>query len=306
MPNLLDEGMIKHMSPTFLATGIGGLAILLWATLALFSTLTARLPPFQMVGMCFSLAFLIAVVMWGVKRQNPRDRLKLPWRVWLLGIGGLFGYHFLYFAALRLAPPLEANLLNYMWPLLIVVFSALLPGEKLRWFHLAGAAAGLCGCVMLVTRGGTLAIDSAAIPGYLLALGAAVAWAVYSVLSRRFGSVPTDAVGGFCIATALLALPCHLLLEETVIPTTQEWLALLALGLGPVGGAFFVWDIGVKRGDIQALGALAYATPLMSTLLLIATGRAEGGPTVWLACGLIVGGAVLAGGGLLTRRQPKP
>jgi drug/metabolite transporter (DMT)-like permease len=293
------------MSPTVLATATGGVAVLLWATLALFSTLTARLPPLEVVGICFAIAFLIAVVVWLARRQNPLAHLRLPFAVWTLGVGGLFGYHFLYFAALRLAPPLEANLLNYMWPLLIVLFSALLPGERLRWFHIAGAVAGMAGCALLVTRGGGLTIDVGAIPGYLLALGAALAWSSYSVLSRRFGNVPTDAVGAFCLATALLALPSHLLLETTVVPTAQEWLALLALGLGPVGGAFFVWDIGVKHGDIQALGALAYAAPLMSTLLLIATGHAEGSPTVWLACALIVGGAVLAGGALLTRRRPK-
>ncbi len=291
------------MNQTILATAIGGIAVLLWATLALFTTLTTRLPPFQVVAICFFIAFFIAAGVWIIRGQNPLRRLKLPWQVWLLGVGGLFGFHFFYFASLRLAPPLEANLLNYMWPLLIVVFSALLPGEKLRWFHLAGAATGLAGCVLLITRGGDLALDGAALPGYALAICSAITWASYSVLSRRFGEVPTDAVGGFCLATALLAIPCHLLWEETVIPTGAEGLALLALGLGPVGGAFFVWDIGVKRGDIQALGAMAYAAPLISTILLILTGRSEGGPLVWAACGLIIGGAILASGGLLKRAR---
>jgi drug/metabolite transporter (DMT)-like permease len=106
--------------------------------------------------------------------------------------------------------------------------------------------------------------------------------------------VPTDAVGGFCGATALLAVLAHLLFERTYVPVGAEWLAILVLGFGPVGAAFYLWDHGVKRGDIKALGALSYMTPLLSTLLLVVFGRAEGTARLALACALIVGGAVLA------------
>jgi drug/metabolite transporter (DMT)-like permease len=115
------------------------------------------------------------------------------------------------------------------------------------------------------------------------------------VLSRRFGEVPTDAVAGFCLVTAFLSLVCHLAFETTVWPETPlQWLALLALGIGPVGAAFYVWDIGMKRGDIRLLGVASYATPVLSTLVLVLAGYAEPTLTLALSCGLIVLGALVA------------
>ncbi|HEV7368333.1 DMT family transporter [Arenibaculum sp.] len=291
------------------ATAIGASAILMWSTLAALTTLAGGLPPFQMCAVAFAVAFLVGAAGSLVRGRNPFTHLRQPPAVWLLGVGGLFGYHFFYFLALQSAPPVEANLLNYLWPLLIVLFSALLPGERLRWWHGAGALAGLAGTVLLVTRGsGFEGIRAQYLPGYLAALACAVTWSAYSVLSRRFGDVPTDAVGGFCLATAVLAALCHLAFEQTAWPNGPlAWAALAALGLGPVGAAFFVWDHGVKHGDIRALGAMSYAAPLLSTLLLIALGLAEGRWTVWAACVLIVGGALLASRDLLRpARRPAP
>jgi drug/metabolite transporter (DMT)-like permease len=221
---------------------------------------------------------------------------KLPWAVWALGIYGLFGYHFAYFMALRLAPPVEANLINYLWPLLIVLLSGLLPGERLGARQVGGALAGFAGAALLVARGGGLRFDGQYALGYAFALACAVIWSSYSVLSRRVGAVPTRAVGGFCAATAALALVCHLLFETTVWPVGWQWAAVVALGLGPVGAAFYVWDYGVKRGNIQTLGVLAYGAPLLSTLLLVVVGLAEPSWTLAVACALIIGGAALARG----------
>jgi drug/metabolite transporter (DMT)-like permease len=283
------------------ATAIGFGAILLWASLALLTTMAGPVPPFQMTAMAFLLGFSLAAVKWIATREPIGRHLALPPAVWALGIGGLFGYHACYFAALALAPPVEANLLNYLWPLLIVVFSGLLPGDRLRWWHLAGTFAGLIGCALLV-GGGAAGIELRYATGYVAALGAALIWSSYSVLSRRVRQVPTDAVGAFCGATAVLAFMAHLLFEETYVPQGGEWLAVLALGLGPVGAAFYLWDHGVKRGDIKSLGALSYMTPLMSTLLLVLFGRAEPSLRLGLACLLIVGGAVLASRELWGRR----
>lgn len=285
------------------ATLIGFTAVLSWALLALFTALSGQVPPFQLLAMTFGIATVIGVVASLARRTSPLAHLRQPVPVWLLGVGGLFGYHFFYFVALRNAPAVEASLIAYLWPLLIVVFSALLPGERLRWFHVGGALLGLAGAALLVTKGESLEIDPRYTLGYMAACVCALTWSSYSVASRRFGHVPTDAVGGFCAAAAILAVPCHLIFETTVWPQdTVEWLAVLALGLGPVGGAFFTWDIGVKKGDIQVLGASSYAAPLLSTLVLIAVGLAPLTLEVVLACVLIVGGAVLAAHRMLRRR----
>ena len=284
------------------ATLIGGTAVLMWATLALLTTLTGGVPPFQLVGMAFAVAFAIGLAWPAMHGRSPFAALRQRPAVWALGVGGLFGFHFFFFLALSLAPPVEANLINYSWPLLIVLFSALLPGERLRWWHVAGALMGLAGAVLLITGGGRLALSAGAAAGYTAAVISALIWSGYSVASRRVGHVPTEAVGGFCGATAILALLCHAAFEQTIWPDAVGWIAILGLGLGPVGLAFFVWDYGVKRGDIQVLGALAYGAPLLSTLLLVLSGRGAFTWPVAIACLLIVGGAILAAKELLRRR----
>lgn len=285
------------------ATLIGTIAIWLWAALALFTTLTPNVPALQLTAMTFSLSALAAVVMWLLRGDGVIKHFRLSRAAWALGVGGLFGYHALYFLALKLAPPLEASLINYLWPLLIVLFSALLPGEKLRWFHIAGAACGLAGTVILIAGKGELGFDWGYTAGYAAAFACAFTWSIYSVLSRRFAAVPTDAVGAFCAATAVLSWIGHAMFETTSWPADiREWAAVIALGLGPVGLAFFCWDHGMKRGDVRALGTMAYAAPLLSTLLLIVFGQGALTLPVLLACALIVGGAVLGTADLRRRR----
>ncbi|MEX3011587.1 DMT family transporter [Hoeflea sp. TYP-13] len=283
------------------ATLIGFSAIIMWSLLALLTASSGKVPPFQLAAMCFSIGTAIGLIALALKPSGFRN-LRQPMRVWCLGVGGLFGYHFLYFTALRNAPAVEAGLIAYLWPLLIVVGSALLPGERLGWQHITGALAGLAGTVLIVSKNGLSFNDSFAF-GYGAALLCAFTWSGYSLLSRRFGAVPTDVVTGFCALTAILSLACHLALEQTVWPQgTSQWLAVAGLGLLPVGAAFYAWDFGVKRGNIQVLGAASYAAPLLSTLILIAAGVGQADWRIALACVLITGGAALAAKDLLFAR----
>lgn len=272
------------------ATLAGCGAIALWALLGLLSSAAAAIPPLQLTAMCFAVSSMLGLGVLALRGELAV--LRQPRLVWLHGIFGLFGFHALYFAALAWAPPAEANLINYMWPLLIVLFAATLPGMRLNRWHLVGVACGVAGCALLL--GGSANLTAAALPGYLAAAGSAVTWAVYSVLARRLATVPTGAVAGFCAATALLAALSHLAFEATVTPDSAAWFTVLALGIGPVGAAFFLWDIGMKRGDPRLLGTLAYATPVASTLLLSAGGYAELTPTVLAAAGLVAAGGLLA------------
>ena len=282
-------------------------AIGLWGSLAALSVLAGPIPPFQMVAMAFAVGAGIGIVRARHRGIGWAGLVHWPVRVWLVGIGGLFGYHALYFGALQLAPPAEANLVNYLWPLLIVLLSAPFAAEgergRLGWTHLTGAALGFAG-VALLAFGRGLAFSGDHALGYALALGCAVTWALYSVLSRRFGETPTDAIASFCAASAVLSLLCHLVFERTVWPASMwSWLAVLALGLGPAGGAFYLWDHAVKRGDIRALGALSYATPILSTALLIACGMTDPTSTLLLAALLVTAGAALASRELWRRRD---
>jgi drug/metabolite transporter (DMT)-like permease len=251
------------------------------------------MPAFQRTAVCFAIGSIPGLLVLALNPSRVK-LLKQPAKVWLTGIIGLFGYHFLYFTALRNAPAVEAGLIAYLWPLLIVVGSALLPGEKLRWFHVAGALAGLCGTFLIIGKNG-IRFDGAYAIGYGAALLCAFTWSGYSLLTRRFDAVSTDVVTGFCLATSALSFLCHLALETTVWPETYfEWLAVAGLGLFPVGAAFYAWDHGVKNGDIQILGAASYAAPLLSTLILTISGFAEPSWRIALACLLVTGGAILA------------
>ena len=275
------------------ATLIGLTAILMWSLLSVLTVATGKIPAFQLAAMTFAIGAAVAFASW-IRRPAAFKALRQPLTAWAVGIGGLFGYHALYFLALRFAPPAEAGLLNYLWPLLIVVFSAALPGERLAPHHIIGAVLGLAGTVLLFA-GNTGSFAPGQIPGLAAAFVAAFVWASYSVMSRRLKSVPTDAVAGFCLATALLAAIVHGLVETTVWPETlAQWLAITALGVGPVGAAFFTWDIGMKRGDIRVLGAASYATPLLSTAFLIMAGFAKPSANIAIAAILIAGGGLIA------------
>ncbi len=284
-----------------MATAAGLAAIAMWALLALLTDMTGTVPPFQLSAMTFAVGTLVGAVMLAAGGGFGQLR-GLPPAVWATGVLGLFGYHFLYFTALRNAPAVDASLIAYLWPLFIVLGSSLLPGERLRWFHVAGAFAGLAGATLIILRGGSAGFDTRFAFGYAMAFLCALTWSSYSLASRRFSSVPSAAVTGFCAATALLSAVCHVLFEQTVWPVAAtQWLAVLGLGLMPVGAAFYLWDHGVKRGNIQFLGVASYAAPLLSTLVLILAGRAEASAALALACLLIAGGAMLASSDMIAR-----
>lgn len=289
------------MSPRT-ATLIGLTAILMWSLLAVMTVATGTIPAFQLAAMTFAIGGLVGMLAW-IGRPGAMKALRQPLVAWAVGVGGLFGYHALYFLALRFAPPAEAGLLNYLWPLLIVLFSAFLPGERLAPHHIVGAALGLAGTVLLFVGNGA-SFNAAQAPGLFAAFVAAFVWAIYSVLSRRLNAVPTDAVAGFCLATAGLAAICHFGIEATVWPQTwAQWAAIIGLGIGPVGAAFYAWDIGMKRGDIRVLGAASYATPLLSTAFLIVAGFAQPSANIALAALLIAGGGLVAAKDMLRVRR---
>ena len=268
--------------------GIG--ALVLWSSLAALGRLAAELPPLQITAMAFAVGGFLgtAAVAW----RGELRQLRQPLPAWLHGVGGLFGYHALYFAALALAPAVEANLLNYLWPLLIVLLSAPVLGLPLGARRLAGVALGFCGCALIVGAGASFPPGAGV--GFLCAAGAALVWALYSVTSRRMAAVPTAAVAGFCLLTAILAALAHALFEGTVLPTTEQWVAVVLMGVGPVGAAFFLWDVGMKGGDPRLLGTLAYAVPVASTLLLILLGEGSLGWRAVAAMLLVAGGGWMA------------
>ncbi len=263
-------------------------AIALWASLAALGVSLTHVPPFLLTGIALIIG---SVPAWPFVLRNP-SQWRIPARTLALGVYGLFAYHFLLFIALRHAPPVEANLVNYLWPLLIVVLApVLLPGVALRWPHVLAALLGFGGAAIAIAGGralsGTLAW------GYLPALAAAFIWSTYSLLTKRVAAFPTTAIGLFGLVSGVLSLLCHVVLEPTASLAPRDWVLLAVLGLGPLGASFFMWDKALKLGDARHIGILSYLTPLLSTALLVAV---SGRPFTWsiaLATVMILAAAIL-------------
>lgn len=281
-----SRGVVRSLTRMRKPTHLALAAIVLWSSLAVLSVSLVRVPPFLLIGLSLSLGGLVSV---------PRAReWRVPGRTLLLGCAGIFGYHFCLFMALRRAPPVEANLINYLWPLLMVILSPVfLPGTRLSLHHVLGGVLGLGGAALLVLGGHRTVPSTANLAGYGLALAAAFLWASYSLLCSRVARFPTAAVGAFCLLSGLLSLLVHEGLEVAYSPTRAEWGGIVLLGLGPLGAAFFLWDAALKRGDPRSIGTLAYLTPLLSTGLLAAFGPGRLGWRVAVALALILAGAWL-------------
>ncbi|MDP2262080.1 MAG: DMT family transporter [Hydrogenophaga sp.] len=278
------------MTANLLALG----AIALWASLAALGVSLAHVPPFLLTGLALLVGSVIALPL---SRFDFRQ-WRVPAPTLALGVYGLFGYHFLLFIALRHAPPVQANLVNYLWPLGIVVMAPLfLPGMTLTRRHLLAAAVGFAGATLAILGGSPGGAGDAA-PiwawGYVPAAASAFIWASYSLLTQRVRAFPTAAIGSFALVSGLLALLCHAWLEAAVTLSASDWALIALLGLGPLGGAFFLWDAALKRGDPRQIGVLSFVTPLLSTLTLLWVRGETPSASVALAAVLIIGAAVVA------------
>ena len=275
------------------ATATGACAILLWSTLASLTVLARPIPPLEMTAIAFAIGGAAIAAVAAVRGRVGRIR-PTPASL-LLGVYGLFGYHALYFAALRLAPPAEAQLICSLWALLIVLFSGLLPGIRLRARHIVGALFGLAAAAVLASAPMAAATAGSARVGFALAFACALVWSSYSVASRLIAGVASESIAISCLAVAVLGLVSSLAFEGWVTPPSgRSWLALAGLGFGPIGAAFVLWDVGMKEGNVPLLGVLAYAAPILSTLLLVALGLAEPSWSLAAACCLMVTGAAIA------------
>ena len=265
-------------------------AIALWATLAPLGVTLSHVPPFLLTGIALLIGSLIALPLSGFRLAA----WKIPPATLALGVYGLFGFHLLLFLALRHAPAVEANLVNYLWPLGMVVLAPLiLPGMRLRWAHIGASLLGFAGAaIAILGRGTSEAATGGGVPiGYLFALGSAFIWSSYSLGTRRVPSFQTAAVGSFAFVSGALSLACHALFEPATDLSTGDLLRIGVLGLGPLGGAFFLWDAAIKVGDPRRIGIFAFLTPLLSTVLLVVTTGQAFSASILVAAALIIGAA---------------
>lgn len=265
-------------------------AVLLWASLAALSSSLSNVPPLLLTGIGLSVGSLLALPISRFKLSS----LKISPKLLLIGVFGLFGFHFALFAALQNAPAVQANLVNYLWPLLIVVLAPAFSRSKLKPKHAIAAVAGFIGAGLAILSGSEVSAGFEV--GYLYAFFAAVIWALYSLLTKRYGSFPTGAVGSFALVSGLLAIAAHFLFEPAASLSSSDWILIVILGLGPLGGAFYLWDYALKNGRAQRIGLISFATPLLSTVFLLATTGQSPSPLLFLSAALIIGAAYVGRG----------
>jgi len=270
-------------------SGLSALAaVVLWASLAALATLLPNIPPFLKTGIGLLVGSLMALPL----AKFDLKKLRVSWRTLALGVYGLFGYHAALFIALQTAPSVQANLVNYLWPLLIVVLAPLfLRSSRLSLRIILAAIVGFTGAAVAVLSGG--AGTGGFEIGYLFALIAAIVWATYSLGTKVTAPFPTAAVGVFAFVAGALAICAHFLFEPAVAIEMSDWSLLVLLGIGPLGAAFYFWDFAIKHGNPQQLGLLSFLTPLLSTALLVAVTGEEFSPLLILSAALIIAGALL-------------
>lgn len=277
------------------ATTVGIIAILLWSALALSTVAAKGIPPFELLMLSFAVAFISGMLLLALRGRQALAQLRQPSAAWITAFVAIFSYHALYFFALATIPPARASLIAYLWPLLIVLFSAAAPGgNRLRIRHVIGASLGFAGAAVIFADQQTGPVQLGNLAGYLAAFGCALIWSGYSVVNRQFAHVPSEMLIGVCGGIAVAGGIAHLLFENSVWPRPSQALAILFLGIGPTGLAFLAWDYATKHGNLPLIGALSYLAPLASTFLLVVANQAPASPFVGLSTLLIVGGAILA------------
>ena len=286
------------------ATIIGALGIALWATETTLIKFTNTLPPLETVSLAFTMAAVLGLAISRAVGMDISAAFRQPKKVWALTILSLAGYHASIYYAVQKAPALPASLLQGTTQLMIVLGSAFLPGERLRWWHVAGTIVGLAGVVALVS-GEDHASTTDRPEFYLVLVGIAAAlWGLYSLASRAFAEVPTSAMGIFFAGAALVSAMAHVALESWVTPALSEWAAIFGLGALPMGLALYFWDYGVKRGDIQALGGISYFEPFLGALFVVLASQGVFRLSIIWAGVLVVGGAALASRNLWGSEPP--
>ncbi len=264
-------------------------AVFLWSMFAFLGLQLAKMPPFLLMGIALMLGSLCSI--------HKIAQWKVSWKLILLGIYGIFGAHFFLILSVRYAPPIEANLINYLWPLLIIMFSPLvLPGYSLKIKHILAAFLGVSGAALIIT-GGKLNFDSKYFLGYIFAASAGIIWASYSLIIKRISHFPDSAVGLFCFCSGILSLIVHYLLEPSYVFATKDFPLLFILGIGPLGGAILLWNAAIKNGDPRILGPIAYLTPMLSTIILVVTGSDKFTWISGIAMLLILGSASIGASG---------
>jgi len=272
----------------------GLFTIIMWSASGLLLALTKGIPAFQLALFTLPFPFIVTALRWYIRKENWRAHFAHPWYVYAVGTSGLGGYTILWYLGFKHAPVFQANLLNYMWPFLILVFSAVILKQKLTWVQLVGTALAFLGLLLLFTEksgvdmSAGLILHNEYIWGYISAFAGAVVWALYSVLVRKIPCFGSDVIAICCLYAGVPILIAHLALEDFVMPSDKfVWMGLIGLLLTRV--SYLFWNFAMKYGRIETVVSVSYFTPIFSSVLLIVFQYAQnvGTSALLILCGCL-------------------
>lgn len=271
----------------------GMVALVLWSSTSLLIALCAAFPAVFLTALTSLIGAVIFIARWVWRKEPLKEHFKFPYQIVLMAVAGIGGYRILLFASMYYAEPVEASLINYLWPILLVVFSGFLPDEKLKWYHLCGGFLGFLGILFIFSNGLDLFVNFSL--GHLLALGAAVTWAVFSVASRATKKYSSSIIPIAMLYSAIILFVFSYFTEDwhSISINTTDIIYMVILGATSAVG-YFLWDVGMKYGNIQILGVLSYFVVVLSTFLLIIFGMAAPSYSVFMALIFILSGSLLA------------
>lgn len=269
----------------------GIVTLALWSFSAVLVSISGGTPPLLLTGESFLCMFLLTCTYWTYKRQNILNKFRIPFKNYALGLYGCSSIAFL-FLALKNAPVAEANLLNYAWPALIVVFASIADRIRFNIWEIGSIALCLVGLYAILFRDSSEAAFDTLTIGHFYALLGALVWSSYSVLTRK-NKIGSDSMAVICLLFGLICLGLHYWLEPFFMPGPYEWTIIMGLAVVRLG--MISWDYAMKNGDVKTIAAMAYVVPLFSNIWLVLAGKVEYSPYIAIGGIGIIGGCLMLG-----------
>lgn len=271
----------------------------MWSFAALLAVEVESIPTFEILSVALTVSFL-ATSAWLTYSGRWGLIAKQPLTIWIPGIIGVFFNDLAYFTAFKYAPAAQVDIINYLWPMLIVLMSGILPQHSLKKNHLIAVGLGFIGASLAIWS--TFAEGSFHIShllGYFLALLSAFSWSFYVVCSMRPNNkAPVEMIGMFCGVGALFAIVMHSFFETTMWLGPRDIATLLLIGATTCGAAYYFWINGIQHGNSKRLTILSYWVPLASIFILICQGKAECSPLI------VVSGCLITAATILVKNEP--
>ena len=267
------------------ATIIGQLGLLMWGLLAVFTVVVTNIPTFEILSIVFTVSFITGIAYSYIKgEENPIK--KHPKYMWFIGFLGIFCNDALYIQSFKYAPPEQADLINYLWPLMVILFSSVLPKEKFLIKYVISAVIAFTGIYLLLCGGEGFHYEF--LPGYGFAFLAASCWAIFTLFSRGNNQNKSIAVTAiYCGIAAVGSFVSHCVSEVFIMPTLSQSIILVIMGVTTHSLAYIFWDFGIKKGNFRLLSILSYANPIISIFFLVLLGFAPYSNNLLIAAVLV-------------------